>query len=310
MPGVTIRSTTGAAALLLGTTLVISDAHAVEGGGSNYLLGMRGPLAAFVPKPGVYLTNNVYYYDAGRSELTPISDFLVGEISAEALTNIAQVTWVTDANLAGGRLAFSGVLPYGNLEVGGNVVVPVAPFKVSAVGRVDGARRRGVERRARLEASRRRQVPGLEQRTRRCSSPLATTRSGDSPTWARTAGRSTSAAPTRWRISRVVASSRPCSASRFNGENDDTNYDSGHEMHLELAGKQYLPNHFSLGIVGYWNEQLTADEGGPAILGDFKGRVFGIGPELSYQFTQEQDAPGDARPALVPRVRRQESRRG
>jgi hypothetical protein len=62
-------------------------------------------------------------------------------------------------------------------------------------------------------------------------------------------------------------------------------------MHLELAGKQYLPNHFSLGIVGYWNEQLTADEGGPAILGDFKGRVFGIGPELSYQFTQSKTHP-------------------
>ena len=101
---------------------------------------MRGPLAAFVPKPGVYLTNNVYYYDAGRSELTPISDFLVGDISAEALTNIAQVTWVTDANLAGGRLAFSGVLPYGNLEVGGNVVVPVAAVQGRAIGRVDGAR--------------------------------------------------------------------------------------------------------------------------------------------------------------------------
>jgi hypothetical protein len=77
----------------------------------------------------------------------------------------------------------------------------------------------------------------------------------------------------------------------FNGENDDTNYDSGHEMHLEIAGKQYLPNHFSMGVVGYWNEQLTADSGGPAVLGDFKGRVFGIGPELSYQFTQSKTHP-------------------
>jgi hypothetical protein len=77
----------------------------------------------------------------------------------------------------------------------------------------------------------------------------------------------------------------------FNGENDDTNYDSGNEMHLEIAGKQYLPNHFSLGIVGYWNEQLTGDSGGPAVLGDFKGRVFGVGPELSYQFTQSKTHP-------------------
>ena len=153
MPGVTIRSATAPQPCCWARPSLISDAQAVEGGGSNYLLGMRGPLAAFVPKPGVYLTNNVYYYDAGRSELTPISDFLVGEISAEALTNIAQVTWVTDANLAGGRLAFSGVLPYGNLEVGGNVVVPVAPFKVEQSDELTALGDAALSARARLEAS-------------------------------------------------------------------------------------------------------------------------------------------------------------
>jgi len=58
-----------------------------------------------------------------------------------------------------------------------------------------------------------------------------------------------------------------------------------------MAAKQHLPNHFSFGIVGYWNQQLTADTGGPALLGDFKGRVFGIGPELSYQFTGSKEHP-------------------
>ena len=32
--------------------------------------------------------------------------------------------------MLGGRLAFSGLLPYGNLEVGGNVVVPAPALKV------------------------------------------------------------------------------------------------------------------------------------------------------------------------------------
>ena len=269
---------------------VISDAHAVEGGGSNYLLGMRGPLAAFVPKPGVYLTNNVYYYDAGRSELTPISDFLVGEISAEALTNIAQVTWVTDANLAGGRLAFSGVLPYGNLEVGGNVVVPVAPFKVEQSDELTALGD------AALSA-----VLGWKHRDGDKFRAWSTYSTMFIPIGDYEVGRLANMGKNRWALDLGGAytmanfkGGREFSAVlgfTFNGENDDTNYDSGHEMHLELAGKQYLPNHFSLGIVGYWNEQLTADEGGPAILGDFKGRVFGIGPELSYQFTQSKTHP-------------------
>ena len=290
MPGVTIRSAICAATVLLGATFAFSDAHAVEGGGSNYLLGMRGPLAAFVPKPGVYLTDNIFYYDAGRSELTPVGDRLVGEISAEALTNIAQVTWVTDVNLAGGRLAFSGVLPYGNLEVGGNVVVPVAPFKIedsdelTALG--DAA----------LSA-----VLGWKHRDGDKFRAWSTYSTLFMPIGSYEAGRLANMGKNRWALDVGGAytmanfkGGRELSAVlgfTFNGKNEDTDYDSGNEMHLEIAGKQYLPNHFSLGVVGYWNEQLTGDSGGPALLGDFKGRVFGVGPEFSYQFTQSKTHP-------------------
>jgi hypothetical protein len=100
--------------------------HAAEGGTGNYLLGKRGPLAAFVPKPGWYLTNDVYYMSGDRSELTPLGDRVVGNVDADALINIAQVTWVADATVLGGRVAVSGVLPYGNVNVSasGAVVAP------------------------------------------------------------------------------------------------------------------------------------------------------------------------------------------
>ena len=290
MPVVTIRSSIGAAALLSGVLLAGSDAQAVEGGGSNYLLGMRGPLAAFVPKPGVYLTDNVYYYDAGRSDLTPVGDRLVGNISAEALMNIAQISWVTDVSVLGGRLAFSGLLPYGNLKVGGNVAVPVAPFtikdsdEVTALGDPVLGASVGWKHR-----------DGDKFRAWSVYSSLFI------PVGDYEVGRLANTGKNRWALDAGAAytmanfkGGRELSAVlgfTFNGKNDDTDYDSGNEMHLEIAGKQYLPNHFSLGIVGYWNEQLTADSGGPALLGDFKGRVFGAGPELSYQFTQSKEHP-------------------
>ena len=69
----------------------------------------------------------------------------------------------------------------------------------------------------------------------------------------------------------------------FNGENLDTDYQTGIESHLELAYKQHLPNGLSVGVVGYAYQQLTGDSGGPNPLGDFKGRVFGLGPEVGYQ---------------------------
>jgi len=169
MPVFVIRSTLVAATLMLGALLCCGEARAVEGGGSNYLLGVRGPLAAFVPKPGVYLTDNVYYYDAGRSDLTPIGDRIVGDISAEALMNIAQVTWVTDVNVLGGRLAFAGVLPYGNVDVGGNVAIPVPPFVVQPRTGWGGAMRRGGPCWAGRSATATSSAPGAS--IRRCSSP-------------------------------------------------------------------------------------------------------------------------------------------
>ena len=41
---------------------------------------------------------------------------------------------------------------------------------------------------------------------------------------------------------------------------------------------------FFVGLVGYAYQQLTADSGQLAILGDFKSRVFGIGPQVGYVF--------------------------
>ncbi|MEA3411152.1 MAG: hypothetical protein U9R74_06395 [Pseudomonadota bacterium] len=49
------------AALL--AAVLASGAQAVEGAKSLYLLGKRGPLAGLIPKPGWYLTNDVYYLE-------------------------------------------------------------------------------------------------------------------------------------------------------------------------------------------------------------------------------------------------------
>ena len=142
-----------------------STADAAEGGAGVYLLGKRGPLAAFVPKPGWYLTNDVFFLTADRSELTPLGDRIVGNVDAEALINIAQFTWVADTTVLGGRLAFTGVLPYGNVDV-------TADEHRRRSGRYrdrphdrrlgDRLRRPGARQLARLEEAHRGQVPGLE----------------------------------------------------------------------------------------------------------------------------------------------------
>jgi hypothetical protein len=71
----------------------------------------------------------------------------------------------------------------------------------------------------------------------------------------------------------------------FNTENQDTDYESGTLFHLDGSIQQLLPagkGFLSLGLEGFWLQQVSADSGQRPILGDFKGRSAGIGPVLGY----------------------------
>jgi hypothetical protein len=68
----------------------------------------------------------------------------------------------------------------------------------------------------------------------------------------------------------------------YNTENDDTNYQTGQELHLDVAFNQFFSDTFALGIQGFYLKQITGDSGSGALLGDFKGEVAGIGPALLW----------------------------
>ena len=70
----------------------------------------------------------------------------------------------------------------------------------------------------------------------------------------------------------------------FNGENPVTDYRTGTEFHAEWAVVQNFSPQFSAGLVGYYYQQLTADSGDGATLGEFKGRVAAIGGTVGWNF--------------------------
>lgn len=70
-----------------------------------------------------------------------------------------------------------------------------------------------------------------------------------------------------------------------NFENHATDYETGDEVHVELALIQHLPFGLSIGAVAYYYDQVTDDRGGASdLLGGFQGRVFGAGPMLGWMF--------------------------
>ncbi len=269
------------------------SAMAADGGTGVYLLGKRGPLAAFVPKPGWYLTNDVYYYDAGSSDYLPLGDRVVQQADVQALIDIVQLTYVTDLTVFGGRLAFSGVLPYGQVEVRGRGEINLPDGSPVSRGKSDSVTGFGDPA---LGAA-----LGWKSRSGDLFRAWSVYSSAFIPVGDYEVGRIANVGKNRWALDVGAAytmanfkGGRELSSVlgfTFNGDNENTDYSTGTEMHLEFAGKQHLPKHWSFGVVGYWYEQLTGDSNNPARLGDFRGRVIGLGPELSYQLTSNPQRP-------------------
>jgi hypothetical protein len=70
----------------------------------------------------------------------------------------------------------------------------------------------------------------------------------------------------------------------YNFENPDTNYRNGTDAHLDWASSHFFSPTFHAGLVGYTYNQVTGDSGASAILGDFKSKVSGIGPQAGWFF--------------------------
>jgi hypothetical protein len=69
-----------------------------------------------------------------------------------------------------------------------------------------------------------------------------------------------------------------------NFENPSTDYTNGTDAHLDLGAAQFLNEQFFVGVVGYYYQQLTADQGQLAILGPNESRTRGVGPQIGYNF--------------------------
>jgi len=70
----------------------------------------------------------------------------------------------------------------------------------------------------------------------------------------------------------------------YNFKNTDTDYRNGVDWHLDWGASQLLSKQVFVGAVGYFYNQLTADNGQLAILGDNKWRIVAVGPQIDYLF--------------------------
>ena len=70
----------------------------------------------------------------------------------------------------------------------------------------------------------------------------------------------------------------------YNFKNPQTQVQSGIDFHFDWGASKFLSKQVFVGLVGYAYQQVTDDNGGHPILGGFRSRVLGVGPQFGYIF--------------------------
>jgi hypothetical protein len=70
----------------------------------------------------------------------------------------------------------------------------------------------------------------------------------------------------------------------YNFKNPDTQVQSGVDFHFDWSVAQFLSKQTFVGFVGYAYQQVSDDTGGSPLLGGFRSRVLGVGPQFGYIF--------------------------
>jgi len=276
---------------------ISSSASATEGGRGVYLLGRIGALAGYLPDPGLYARNITYHYNGETTEELVAGGRIIDEITGNVTLNIFNLTWVTNAEILGGRLAFATFIPFGYENVRNAIEVdfpnlPIPPFEIERDGSVAGLGDI---------------VVGGELGWSAGNYHWSVYGSVFLPVGDYELGRVANLGSNHWAFDtglRATYLNRDSGTElsvaggfTFSLENQDTNYQNSTAFHIEAIGRQYLNQTFFLGASGYYYEQITDDTGFGATLGGFRGRVAGLGPlgGLTFPITEDRMMTAEVR---------------
>lgn len=288
------------AALLAGTLSALSPqvAHADQGGVSFWLPGAFGSLAATPLTPGWSLTT-LYIHssvDAGGdvaasrainfpNRTVNLNANLDARLNAQVDLGMLGPTYVFATPVLGGQLAMSVLIPYGRsaATIDATLAGSLGPIGFAVERSVSDARtafgdiffqptlrwNQGVNNYLVYAMA---NLPiGAYDSTRLANLGLghAGIDAGGGYTYFNP--------QSGWEFSAVAGLT-------YNFKNIEIDYQNGIDAHLDWGVSHFLSRQVHIGLVGYAYQQLTADSGARATLGDFRSRVFGVGPQVGFLF--------------------------
>ncbi|WP_238297986.1 SphA family protein [Methylobacterium soli] len=260
-------------------------AQAAESAQGIYVLGNRGPLAGVTPPPGFYFESETYYYSGnlGGGRAFQTGGVVAANVKIDFTANFATPIWVTPVEILGGNLGFSITIPFGTPNISAGAVLFSPRIDRIIAGR---------ERDANFSVG----DIYLASFVGWHSGNLhwSTTLLGVVPSGSYESGQLSNISLNRPAIdfSGAITYLDPILGYElsvvpgitFNWINPATQYLTGTEFHLEWSASKYLSKELSVGLVGYYYNQLTGDSGSGDRIGPFKGRVTSLGAQIGYTF--------------------------
>lgn len=292
---------TAVSTLALCAVLSSGVAFAAEEGKSVYLLGSAASMSGMTPPPGTYISSLEYLYTGDATGAAAFSRTLprtgvIADIDAElkvkaqVAISVSAALWVAPQKVFGGNVGFGVLLPVGRQHVdadlnaraalnlpNGNVLQAGRSLHISddtfAIGDPLGTAFIGWS-----SGNWNWKLTGL------VNVPVGSYSQSDLVNMGFNRWAADVTGSLTWLDPKSGLEFSIAPGFTFNGENPDTNYTSGTEFHLEGAVMQHLSKSVAIGVAGYHYQQITGDSGAGAVLGDFKGEVSAIGPNLTYNF--------------------------
>jgi hypothetical protein len=261
-----------------------NPAKAAEAAVGVYLLGSRTVGAGITPPPGVYFQDDTYFYDGkiGGGRTLPLGGLLVANVSAQSWINLPTTLWVTPAKILGGDLAFSLTTPFGEPRVNASLLLNSPRFGPIGVNVTDAE--------VNLSDFFAQSFVGWHAGNFHWQVGIG----GVIPSGTYVLGQLSNVSLNRpaidvsaavtWLDPAIGWDLSAAAGFTFNWINKATDYKTGDEFHLEWGATKYITKQFTLGLVGYYYQQLTGDSGSGALLGAFEGRVVALGGTIGYTF--------------------------
>ncbi len=262
-------------------------AHAEEGGSGHYMPGANASFIDGLPgKPGLAVANFFAYYNAS-ADVSKLGGLAVAGIDATAYADTVVALYRTPLTLLGGSYVVGVAVPYVWMTVKGHVQLTGPAGGTITIKKRDTANGFGDVTAYPFMLGWTGLGGDLKYDVRLgIYVPTGEYHEGDLANVGKNYWTFEPLVSLNYLNSKMGLEVSAFAGVDFNTKNNDTEYRTGDQFHLDITVAEHLPlfgGLIGVGATGFYYQQINGDSGsGAEFLGDFKGRTSGIGPVLSY----------------------------